>query len=136
MQISDALDVVREQHHCVLSVLKSDGSPQMSPVDVIVDAEDRLVISSRETAYKIKSLRRDPRVWLCILPDAFYGRWIQVAGDAEIVSLPEAMDGLVDYYRRAAGEHEDWDDYRAAMQRDQRCLIRVTPTAAGPDRQG
>jgi hypothetical protein len=71
-----------------------------------------------------------------VLPDAFYGRWIQVSGDVEIVSLPDAMEPLVDYYRSVAGEHPDWDEYRAAMESERRCLVRLTPTAAGPDRVG
>ena len=71
-----------------------------------------------------------------MLPDGFFGRWIQVEGRADIVSLPDALDGLVDYYRRIAGEHENWDDYRAAMQREQRVLLRVTLDRAGPDRAG
>jgi hypothetical protein len=71
-----------------------------------------------------------------VLPDGFYGRWIQVSGDVEIVSLPDAMEPLVDYYRAVAGEHADWDEYRAAMESEQRCVVRITPTTAGPDRAG
>jgi hypothetical protein len=69
---------------------------------------------------------------LCVLSDDFFGRWIRIEGRAEIVSLPEAMDGLVDYYRRISGEHPDWDDYRRAMQDQQRVLVRVSIDAAGP----
>jgi PPOX class probable F420-dependent enzyme len=108
----------------------------MSPVAVGVDGEGRLIISSRETAIKVKNVRREPYVSLCLLNDAFYGSWAQVEGPAEIVSLPDAMEGLVDYYRNVSGEHPDWDDYRAAMQRDQRCLIRMTPERAGPNISG
>jgi hypothetical protein len=61
---------------------------------------------------------------------------VQIEGTAEIVELPEAMDGLVDYYRSISGEHPDWDDYRAAMEREQRVLLRITPTKAGPDVSG
>ena len=75
-------------------------------------------------------------MWLCGLPDAFFGRWVQIEGTAEIVELPEAMDGLVDYYRSISGEHPDWDDYQAAMERDQRVLLRITPTKAGPNVSG
>jgi PPOX class probable F420-dependent enzyme len=120
----------------VLATIRNDGSPQLSPVLVAVDDEGRALVSTRETAMKVRNLRRDPRLWLCVLPDGFFGRWVQLEGRAEIVSLPDAMDGLVDYYRRTAGEHDDWDDYRAAMQREKRVLVRVTLTRAGPDRSG
>jgi PPOX class probable F420-dependent enzyme len=109
----------------------------MSPVAVTVDADGYAVVSSRETAMKVKNLRRDPRAWICAFPDTFYGeQFVQVEGDVTIVSLPEAMDGLVDYYRSISGEHPDWDDYRAAMVRDQRVLIKVALTRAGPDAAG
>jgi hypothetical protein len=75
-------------------------------------------------------------VWLCVLPEGFFGDWVQLEGTAEIFDLPEAMDGLVDYYRRISGEHPDWADYRAAMVRDQRCLLRITIGKAGPNVSG
>jgi len=100
-----------------------------------VNDDGRALVSTRESAAKVRNLRRDPRSRLCVLPDGFFGRWVQVEGRAEIVSLPEAMDGL-DYYRRVAGEHENWDDYRAAMRRERRVLLRITLDRAGPDRAG
>src|SRR4030095_3580186 len=81
---------------------------------------------------KTRNLRRDPTVVLCVLSDAFFGRWTQIEGTAQIVSLPEAMEGLVDYYRRISGEHPDWDDYRRAMQHDQRVLVAFSVDAVGP----
>ncbi|PZS37688.1 MAG: PPOX class F420-dependent oxidoreductase [Pseudonocardiales bacterium] len=136
MDLDGARAVVAEQHHAVLATLRRDGTPQMSPVAATVDGAGRVVVSTRQTAFKVRNLRRDPRAWLCVLPDGFYGRWIQVSGSARIVELPEAMEGLVDYYRRVSGEHPDWDDYRAAMERDQRVLLQVELTSAGPDREG
>jgi PPOX class probable F420-dependent enzyme len=137
MDLDLARDVLRAQHHAVLSTVRSDGQPQMSPVLAVVDDEGYAVISTRETAYKVRNVRRDPRAWLCSLPDAFFGgQWVQVEGAAHIVSLPEAMDGLVAYYRAASGEHPDWDAYRQAMLRDKRCLIRIRIERAGPDREG
>jgi PPOX class probable F420-dependent enzyme len=94
------------------------------------------VVSSRETAMKTANLRRDPQASLCVFSDGFYGEWIQVDGTVEVVSLPEAMDPLVDYYRRIAGEHDDWDDYRAAMERERRVVLRLRIERAGPDRSG
>jgi PPOX class probable F420-dependent enzyme len=136
MDLDAARDHVRENSHAVLATVRRDGTPQLSPVGATVDGDGRVVVSSRETAMKVKNLRRTPRAWLCVFPDAFYGPWVQVEGDVEVVSLPDAMDPLVDYYRRIAGEHPDWDDYRSAMEREQRCLIRVQLTRAGPDRSG
>jgi PPOX class probable F420-dependent enzyme len=95
-----------------------------------------VVISTRETAMKTKNLRRDPRASLCVFTDGFFGDWVQVEGTAEIISLPAAMELLVDYYRALAGEHQDWDDYRAAMRRDRRVIIRIGITRAGPDTSG
>jgi PPOX class probable F420-dependent enzyme len=137
VDLDEARNLLRSQHRAVLTTLRSDGTPQMSPVLVAVDAEGYAVISTRQTAYKVKQLRADPRAWLCAFPDSFFGgRWLQIEGPVEIVDLPDAMDGLVDYYRSISGEHSDWDDYRAAMLRDQRCLIRIQITRAGPDREG
>jgi PPOX class probable F420-dependent enzyme len=136
MDIADALAVVRDQHHAVLATSRGDRTPQMSPVAVAVDQTDHLLVSSRITAYKTRNLKRDPRAWLCVLPDGFFGRWIQIEGVAEIVELPDAMPLLVDYYRLIAGEHPDWDDYRRAMESERRVVLRIRPTRAGPDRAG
>jgi PPOX class probable F420-dependent enzyme len=137
MNIDEARAVIRTRHHAVLATMRRDGTPAMTPVLVGLDAQGRATVSTREPAYKVKNLRRDPRAWLCVLPDGFFGdRWVQVEGTAEIVELPEAMEPLVEYYRSVSGEHPDWDDYRAAMERDRRVLIRVDILRAGPDRSG
>ena len=136
MEIDDAIEYVRTNHHAVLATIKKDGSPQLSPVTVGVDGDGHVIISTRQTAYKVRHVRRNPRVWLCVFPDGFYGRWVQLEGTADIVELPEAMDGLIGYYRDISGEHPDWDDYRAAMERDQRVLLRITITKAGPKVSG
>jgi PPOX class probable F420-dependent enzyme len=135
MEIEPALGFVREHRDAVMQTYRSDGSPQLSPITCAV-RDDVIVVSTRETAMKTKNLRRDPRVSLCVLSQGFYGDWIQIDGDAEIVSLPEAMEQLVEYYRTLRGEHPDWDEYRAAMLDDQRCVVRITPARAGPDRAG
>lgn len=136
MDIADALQHLREHHRSVLIARKADGSPQPSPVVHGVDGDGRILVSSREPAYKVRNLRRDPRVTLCGVTDAFFGPWVVVEGTAEVVSLPDAMEPLVDLYRQVAGEHPDWDDYREAMRREQRVVIAITPVTAGPDRAG
>lgn len=136
MDIATALDFVRANHNGALLTYKRDGSPQLSPNTADVGTDGRIWISSRETAYKVKNLRRDARTSWLGLNDAFYGQWVQIDGVAEIVSLPKAMDWLVAYYRSIRGEHPDWDEYREAMVRDQRLIIAITPERAGPDRSG
>lgn len=136
MDLDDARDYIRAHHHGVMATRRSDSSPQMSPIVCNVDHEGRVLLSTREPALEVKNLRRDPNVSVCFFDDKFFGRWIQVDGTATIVSLPAAMEVLVDYYRSISGEHENWDEYRAAMERDQRCIVRIDLTRAGPDRSG
>jgi len=136
MDLDAARAVLAEQHHAVLATLRADGTPQMSPVLAALDDQGRVVVSTRESAVKVRNLRRTPRAWLCVLPDDFFGRWIQVGGRVRIVQLPEAMEGLVDHYRRISGEHPNWDEYRAAMQRERRVLLQIELTSAGPDQAG
>jgi PPOX class probable F420-dependent enzyme len=135
MELDQARAFVRTHHRAVLATRTARGL-QQSPVLVGVDDAGRLTVSSRETAYKTKNLRADPWAQLCVLPDGFFGDWVYVEGEAEVLSLPEAMEPLVDYYRGISGEADDWDDYRAGMARERRVIIRVTPLRAGPDRQG
>lgn len=136
MQPDEARQFIATNHRAVLATQRRDGRPQMSPVTCAVDADGRVVVSTRETAIKTKNLRRDPRAALCVFSDGFFGRWVQVEGSAEIISLPEAMEPLIDYYRRVSGEHPDWDDYRAAMIRERRVVARITIERAGPDISG
>ena len=136
MELAAAREFLRAHHRAVLTPSRSDGRPQLSPVTVTVDDEGRVLISTREAAIKTRNLRRDPRASLCVLNDGFFGDWVQAEGTAEIVPLPEAMEILVSYYRSLAGEHPDWDDYRAAMERDRRVIVRITMTRAGPDVSG
>jgi PPOX class probable F420-dependent enzyme len=131
-----AREFLRAHHRAVLATIRRDGRPQLSPVAAAVDDAGRVLVSTRETAVKAKNLARDPRASLCVLNDGFFGEWVQVDGNAEIVHLPEAMELLVDYYRRISGEHPDWEDYRAAMRRERRVMVRLTITRAGPDVSG
>src|SRR5215831_7007410 len=136
MELGRAREFIRANHRAVLATTRSDGRPQLSPVTVGVDADGRVIISTRETAMKTKNLARDPRASLCVMNDGFYGEWVQAEGTAEIIHLPEAMELLVDYYRGISGEHPDWEDYRNAMRRDRRVIVAITLTRAGPDRGG
>ncbi len=136
MDLAAAVEFARHHHRSVLATRKADGSPQLSPVVHGVDVEGRLLVSTRDPAMKVRNIRRDPRVSMCVLSDGFFGEWAQLEGACEVVELPEAMPWLEDVYRQVAGEHGDWDDFRSAMVRERRVVLRVTPTAAGPTRQG
>jgi len=131
-----ALQFIRHNHRGVLATLRADGEPQLSPVAAAVDADGAVVVSTRETAVKTKNLRRRPRASLVVFTDGFFGEWVQVEGPVEIVSLPEAMEGLVAYYRLISGEHPDWDDYRAAMASQRRVLLRISVERVGPTISG
>ncbi|QUG99489.1 PPOX class F420-dependent oxidoreductase [Saccharopolyspora erythraea] len=130
MDLEEAVAVVRQQHRAVLSTLRADGTPQMSPVLATPDSAGHVTVSTRAKSAKVRNLRRDPRAWLCVLPDEFFGRWVQVEGDVEIVELPDAMPLLEEYFRSVSGEHDDWEQYRAAMRDEGRVLLRLTPTRA------
>jgi PPOX class probable F420-dependent enzyme len=136
VDIGHATSFLSENPRAVLATTRSDGRPQMSPIVAAVDDAGRVLISTRDTAIKTKNLARDPRASLCVLNDRFFGEWVQLEGTAELIHLPEAMPLLEDYYRRISGEHPDWADYRAAMQRDRRLIVRVTIERAGPDVSG
>lgn len=136
MDAEQAREFIRNNSRGVLATFRRDGGVQMSPVDAVIDDQGFVVISSRETAIKVKNLQRNNRATYLALTDRFYGDWVSVEGPATFVTLPEATDGLVDYYRRAAGEHPDWDDYREAMVRDRRLLIRIAIERAGPNVSG
>ena len=136
MDLDEARRFLAANHRGVLATMRRDGRPAMTPVLATLDAEGFAIVSTRETALKVHNLRRDPYASLIVLRDAFFGEWVQVEGPATILSLPEAMEPLVDYYRRAAGEHADWDAYRTAMKRERRVLIRVALARVGPSHSG
>ena len=135
MEIEKGLNYVRDNSRAVLATRRRDGSPQMSPVNIAV-VDEEIIMSTRETAIKTWNMRRDPISWLCVFPDKWLGRWVQLQCRAEIVKLPDAMDLLVSYYRALSGEHPDWDDYKRAMVDDQRGIVKFEIEAAGPDIQG
>ncbi|MEU3166505.1 PPOX class F420-dependent oxidoreductase [Streptosporangium sp. NPDC006930] len=126
------LDFLRGRHRALVITARRDGRPQASPVTCGVDAEGRIVVSTYPERAKTSNARRDPRVSVVVLSDDFDGPWVQVDGTAEVLDLPEALEPLVDYYRSISGEHPDWDEYRAAMTRQGKSLLRVTPERWGP----
>lgn len=129
---AELLEFLRPRHHALLMTRKQDGSPQLSPVSAGIDPEGRVVVATYPQRAKTRNARRDPRVSLCFLSDDWDDAWVQVDGTAEVLDLPDALEPFVDYYRSIAGEHPDWDDYRAAMVRQGKALLRVTIEQWGP----
>ena len=135
MDVTKGIDYVRDNSRAVMLTTRANGAPAMAPVTVAV-VDDTIVMSTRETAYKIGHLRATPETSLCVFPDKWLGRWVQLNCRTEIVSLPNAMETLVEYYRTLQGDHPDWDEYRQAMIDDQRCIVRFEVLSAGPDVMG
>jgi PPOX class probable F420-dependent enzyme len=125
-------DFLRPRHHAILVTTRSDGRPQCSPITCGIDAEGRIVIATYPQRAKVRNARRDARVSVCVLSDSFNDAWVQVDGTAEVLDLPDALEPLVDYFRAISGEHPDWDEYRAAMTKQGKSLIRVTPERWSP----
>ena len=132
VDLTTLLDFVRPRHRMLLVTARGDGRPQVSPVSGGVDDAERLVVSTYPGRAKTRNAERDPRVSVCVLSDEWDGPWVQVDGSAEVLHMPEAEDALVDYYRCIAGEHPDWDEYRAAMRLQGKSLLRITPERWGP----
>jgi PPOX class probable F420-dependent enzyme len=126
------LEFLRPRHRAVLLTRRRGGGAQLSPVTCGVDAEGRVVVSTYPQRAKTANARREPEVSLCVLSDDWDDPWVQVDGRAEVLDLPEALEPLVEYYRSISGEHPDWAEYRAAMARQGKSLLRVTITDWGP----
>ena len=129
---TELLDFVRPRHRMILITTRRDGAPQASPVTGGLDDKGRIIVSSYPERAKVANLRRTPECSVLVLSDDFGDAWVQVDGTAEVLDLPEALEPLVDYYRAIAGEHPDWDEYRAAMTQQGKSLLRITPTRWGP----
>ena len=128
------LEFVRTRHHLTLVTTKRNGRPQMSPVTGGVDDSGRIVVSTYPDRAKAVNLRRNPQVSVLVHSDEWDGPYVQVDGTAEVLDMPaqEAEDGLVEYFRCIAGEHSDWDEYREAMRRQGKSLIRIKVESWGP----
>jgi PPOX class probable F420-dependent enzyme len=128
----ELLDFIRPRHHAIVITARTDGRPQASPVTCGVDAEGRIVVATYPERAKIRNARRNQRVSVVVLSDDFGGPWVQVDGTAEVLDMPEAVEPLVEYFRSISGEHPDWEQYRQAMVRQSKSLLRVTPARWGP----
>src|SRR3954447_23622729 len=129
---SGLLEFLRPRHRVILITTRRDGSPQASPVTAGVDAEGRLVTSTYPERAKTANARRNAAGSALVLSEDWNGEWVQVGGTFEVLDLPHALEPLVDYYRSISGEHPNWDEYRAAMTRQGKSLLRITVTGWGP----
>lgn len=126
------LDFVRSRHRAVLLTTRRDGRPQASLVTMGVGDDGGVLVSSYPERAKVHNLRRNPRASVVVMSDSFDGEWVQMDGSAEVVDVPEAVDGLVEYFRVISGEHSNWTEYREAMVRQGKSLIRITVERWGP----
>ena len=130
----ELLDFARDRHKITLITTRRNGRPQVSPVSGGVDEQGRIVISTYPDRAKAVNLRRDAAATVLVHSDDWDGPYVQIDGTAEVLDMPspEAEDGLVEYFRCIAGEHTDWEEYREAMRRQGKSLIRITPESWGP----
>jgi PPOX class probable F420-dependent enzyme len=129
---AELLEFLRPRHRGMLATTRSDGRPQLSPVTCGLDPEGRIVVSTYPDRAKARNARHDPRVSIVVQSDDWNGEYVQVDGTAEVLDMPEALDGLVEYFRCISGEHPDWDEYRAAMRLQDKSLVRITIERWGP----
>ena len=132
VELDKLLDFVRPRHRLLLATTRRNGRPQISRVSGGLDQQGRIVISTYPARAKTRNAERSPQVSVLVLSDDWNGPWVQIDGDAKVLHMPEAVDGLVDYFRCISGEHPDWDEYRAAMRIQNKSLIRITSTRWGP----
>ena len=129
---AELLDFVRPRHRALLLTARADGSPQASPLTCGVDGEGRIVVSTYPERAKTRNAQRNPKVSVVVLSDEWNGPWVQIDGTAEVIDAPDSVEPLVEYFRVISGEHPDRDEYRAAMLKRGKSLIRITPERWGP----
>ncbi|WP_335971501.1 MULTISPECIES: PPOX class F420-dependent oxidoreductase [Streptomycetaceae] len=130
--LDELLEFIRPRHHAILLTTRADGRPQGSPLTCGVDDSGRIVVSTYPERAKTRNARRDPRVSVIVLSDSFNDAWVQVDGRAEVLDVPDSVEPLVEYFRNISGEHPDWAEYREAMVRQGKSIIRITPERWGP----
>ncbi|KQW49350.1 pyridoxamine 5'-phosphate oxidase [Nocardioides sp. Root1257] len=134
MEIQQAVDAIRANRQAILTTIKQDGRPQLSNVLAGVGDDGLIRVSTTADRAKYVNLVRTPWAALHVNGDSFWS-YAVIEGDVTVSAVvadphDEAADESVALYRSLAGEHEDWDDYRAALVRDRRVVVRVSPTHA------
>lgn len=121
-----------DRHKLLLVTERGDGRPQASPVVGALIEDGRLLVSTYPTRAKVANLRRRPTCSVVVLSEDFDGPWVQLYGTAEVLEGEPGVEALVAYYRAAAGEHPDWEEYRQAMRERGKVAVAVTITDWGP----
>jgi PPOX class probable F420-dependent enzyme len=129
-------DFIRPRHQGVLLTRRRDGWPQSSLVTMGLDNSGRILVSSYPERAKVANIGRNSHASVVVMSDEFNGEWVQADASAEVLPLPDALDGLCDYFRVISGEHPDWNEYREAMTTQGKCLIRLTIERWGPVAKG
>ncbi|MFD8572435.1 PPOX class F420-dependent oxidoreductase [Streptomyces sp. NPDC057694] len=132
VSLDELLDFVRPRHRALLITARADGTPQASPLTCGVDDAGRIVVSTYPERAKTRNAKRNPRVSVVVLSDEWNGPWVQIDGAAEVLDTPDSVEPLVEYFRNISGEHPDWDEYREAMVKQGKSIIRITPDKWGP----
>ena len=133
MDIAEAQEFLKHNHHGVLVARKRDGSLQLTLVSPVIGADGRVTITARDSTYKVKNIRRNPEVSLLVYGEKFNGsNYIQIDGKAEVISHPQAMDVVLDWHRQIRGQPENWDDIRKKTLAEGRIAIRVAIEKVGP----
>ncbi len=125
-------EFVRPRHRAVVMTSRRDGRAQLSPVTCGLDEEGRIVVATYPERAKAENARREPAVSVLVLSDDWNDAWVQVDGTADVIDVPASIEPLVEYYRSISGEHADWDEYRTAMQKQGKSLLRITVDRWGP----
>ncbi|GAA4727512.1 TIGR03618 family F420-dependent PPOX class oxidoreductase [Isoptericola chiayiensis] len=129
----ELVEFLRSRRNGVLVTTRDDGRPQLSPVTYGVDGAGRVLVSTYPERAKAVNLRKRPQVSFMAQGDDFGDAWVQVDGTAEVLDMPDALEPLVEYFRAAAGkEHPDWDEYREAMAKQDKSVVRITVERWGP----
>lgn len=132
VDIDGLREFVRPRHRAILLTTRTDGRPQASPLTCGVDGAGRIVMSTYPDRAKTRNARRNPQVSVLVLSEEWNDAWVQVDGSAEVIDAPDSVEPLVEYFRVISGKHPDWDEYRQAMIRQNKSIIRVTPERWGP----
>ena len=136
MEISEAREFLKHNHHGCLVTRKKDGSLQMTLVSPVLGTDGNVIITARDTTYKVKNIERNPQVSLLVYGEKFHGsNYIQVDGKAEVIAHPKAMGIVLDWHRKIRGEPKSWQEIRDKTLAEGRIVIRVAIEKVGPQQR-